>query len=56
MADISPSILSGSIPTHFFPLYKALKGIIFALSLEIFKSFRESQRTISQTALTSKFS
>ena len=56
MADISPSILSESIPTHFFPLYKALKGTIFPFSLEIFKSFRESQRTISQTALTSKFS
>ena len=32
--DISPSILSRSIPTHLFPLYKALRGTIFHFSLE----------------------
>ena len=56
IVDISPSILSGSIPTHLFPLYKALRGTIFHFSSKIFKSFRESQRTVSQTTLTYKSS
>ena len=42
MADILPSILSKSIPTHLLPLYKALGEPIFPFSSEIFKSFRES--------------
>ena len=33
-ADISPSILSRSIPTHLFPLYKAPRGTIFHFSSE----------------------
>ena len=47
MADIFPSILSGSIPTHLLPLYKALGEPIVLFSSQIFKSFRESQRPVS---------
>ena len=39
-ADISPSILSRSIPTHFFLLYKAIRGTIFPFSSENLQEFQ----------------